>query len=89
MPTLAPYEKPKLGLQDPAPITLEKVEWFIISKENIDVYLPLINAGTLTVVGITPTDYKHLSLNTQKLVNHIKEKNEIISAYRTYYENDK
>lgn len=79
-------EKPHLSLSNPAPVMLDRIQWIVISKENLATYEEDIKSGNLVIIGMTPEDYKKISMNTQKLANYITQQNNVLAAYRRYYE---
>ena len=77
---------PKLHASDPNPVVMQDIKWIILSSANIDQYLPDIESGKLTIIGMEPNDYEHLSVNTMQLLNYIKSQRSVIAAYREFYE---
>jgi hypothetical protein len=84
------YEKPKLRLEDPAPIVLNDVKFVVVTKENAGAVFRELekNGDELVVFGLTGRDYKNLSMNMQEIKNYIILQKEIIESYRKYYESE-
>lgn len=77
---------PRLNAIDARPIQMRDIEWIIISKDNIEKYLPDIQSGKLTIVGMTPNDYEDMSINTMQILNFIQSQKNVIAAYKEFYE---
>lgn len=65
-----------LDLVDPKPLDLDEFEFLTAKTDN----------GVLSC--LTGDGYKALSLNTRKLRNYIQQQQDIIKAYREYYESE-
>lgn len=83
-------EKIKLELSAPDPISMKKVNWYVITKENSDsVFQNLKNKNKdLVLFGLTDDNYKNLSLNMAELKKYIIEQKVIIKGYVEYYESE-
>lgn len=83
-----PIDRPNLNLPNPTPLTLNKVEFIIIHKDNANkVFKELQDAGLEPVIfGLTGTDYKSLAINVDDIKKFMILQREIIEAYRDYYE---
>lgn len=81
-------ERTKLNLNDPAPISPKKLEWFIITPENAEQIFSDLQKKKFDIVlfGLTDDGYKNLSLNTAELRKYLLEQKGIIKAYKDYYE---
>jgi hypothetical protein len=81
-------ERVRLELLDPEPVKLSRVEWFVITPENIDEVFEEFqnNNYDLVVFGLTDEGYENLSLNMAEIRKYIVEQKSIISAYKQYYE---
>jgi hypothetical protein len=81
-------ERVRLELIDPVPIKISRVEWFVITPENIDEVFEEFqnNKYDLVVFGLTDEGYENLSLNMAEIRKYIIEQKSIISAYKQYYE---
>ena len=69
--------KPKLNIQNPEPLEL--------LPYNFEVY----NITDEAKICLNPKGYSNLSKNFQELKRFIVQQNEIINAYKEYYENYK
>jgi predicted Zn-dependent protease len=85
-----PIERAKLTLQDPDPVTMEDIEWIIITEENFqEVIEDLESRGiNIAIFGLTDEDYEDLSVNFARLRAYIESQKAVISSYRDYYENE-
>lgn len=80
-------QKTQLNLPDPEPITIDALEWFVITPENSGTVWDEVQKNYDSVLfGLTDDGYKNLSLNFAKLRKYIIEQREIINAYKSYYE---
>lgn len=80
-------ERVKLELQDPAPLALNDIEWYIITPENqAEILSDLSKNYDPVLYGLTDEDYQDISENMVKLRNYIIEQRNIIKAYKEYYE---
>jgi hypothetical protein len=81
-------EKPKLGLADPAPLDLDKVDFIVITPENsADVFTELKNRRVSpNVFAVTNKGYAAVIKNNGKLRAYIAQQRNIINRYRDYYE---
>jgi len=85
-----PTDKAKLSLENPVPLNLKRVEWIVITKENVDtIFRELKNKNQRGVVfAITGDGYKALALNMQEIKRYLIEEKEVLRLYREYYESD-
>lgn len=85
-----PVQRTKLNLQQPMPISLDKVEFTIITEDNQkQVFSELQKQNKDKVLyGLSEEDYKNLSLNISKIKGYIIEQKSIINSYKDYYEED-
>lgn len=83
-----PITKPKLQIVNPAPIKPQSVVWIVVTPENAStVFADLTKKKSdLALFSLTDDGYENLSLNIAKMRKYIIEQNEIIAAYRKYYE---
>lgn len=83
-------EKPKtpLSLKDPETVKTRKVQWFVITPENVnEVFKDLEKKKySLVLFGLTDDGYENLSLNIAEIRAYMTEQKGIIKAYREYYE---
>ena len=69
----------------PEQITLQDVNWFVITKENWEesvVKVEELLDGDFVVFGITPLDYESMAYNLQEMRRFIRQQKEIILYYR-------
>ena len=66
---------------------LEEINWYIVTKENIDkVMAELEKKGYETVIfGLTDKGYEILALNMAKIKQLTSQQNAKIEAYEKYY----
>lgn len=86
--TTTPIEKLPLNISDPAPIQLEQITFLVLTKENAEATLETMEkAGKSPVIfGLTPDDYRALSVNVDSIKNYLILQKEILLKYREYYE---
>lgn len=77
-----------LNLEDSDPISLDKLPWVIITKENqAEVFAKLEKEGIDPVLmGLTDSGYEAGTVNNQKVMNLIKQLKKTIESYKKYYE---
>ena len=69
----------------PQQITLQDVNWFIITKENWEESIQKVEkllGGEFVVFGLTPPDYESMAYNLQNNRRFIRQQKEIILYYR-------
>ena len=71
------------------PLELEQIQWYIVTKENIDkVMAELEKKGYETVIfGLTDKGYEILALNMAKIKQLASQQKAKIEAYEKYYKN--
>lgn len=70
----------------PAPVSLEDVNWFVITEENLEEKITEIKnilGQEFVVFAMVPQSYENISYNVQELRRYIKEQQQIIIYYRT------
>ena len=84
----APADKPALNIQNPAPLELQDIEFYVLTKENAIQVLDELDKKGLkpVIIGLSGKGYKILALNVDKIKNHMDLLNEIIKKYKDYYE---
>ena len=77
-----------LDLSVPSPLSLQNVDWIIITKENAEEVFEKIKAGggEYSLFALTDTGYEKLALNFADIRNKLAEQRQIILSYREYYE---
>jgi len=85
-----PTDKAKLSLEDPVPLDLKKVEWIVITQDNVDEIFQSFkdNNQRIVVFAVSGDGYKSLALNMQEIKRYLIEQKEILKLYREYYELD-
>lgn len=85
-----PVEKPKLSIQLPEPLSLDNIEFIVVTRGNVvEVFERLEKRGlSPIIIGLSGNGYKVLALNIDKIKNHIILLNEIIRQYQEYYEKE-
>ena len=81
-------EREKLNLKKPTPLELEQLRWIIITSENAEeVFKKLEEQGIDPVLfGLTDKDFQLIAKNFAQIRNHMKATNDLIDAYKEYYE---
>ena len=84
----APVEKPELVLPSVDSFDARKVEWIVITPENINtVWADLQDSNQSVVIfAITADGYEALSLNMADIIKLVQQQKAIIAAYQKYYE---
>lgn len=82
-----PVERVPLELPGVDPLELEQIQWYIVTKENIDkVMAELEKKGYETVIfGLTDKGYEILALNMAKIKQLTSQQKAKIEAYERYY----
>ena len=77
-----------LDLSVPSPLSLQNVEWIIITKENAEEVFKKIKegGGEYSLFAVTDKGYEKLALNFADIRNKLAEQRQIILSYREYYE---
>ena len=89
--TTTAIEKLPLSLPNPQPLELQKVEWIIVTEENIEEVWQLLkdkNEG-VALFALRHGDYERLALNIKDIRATIGEYVVVLKQYREYYESDK
>jgi len=83
-----PVEKTPLGLEDPDPLKAKKVEWIVVTPENVDeVFAKLQEKGhNVVLFAVTEDGYQQLAITMADLRNFINTQRNIIIKYKEYYE---
>ena len=82
-----PVEKPQLVVPQADPLNLRKVEWIVITPENVNDVMSKLSAsgGKVAIFGLTDKGYENLSMNINDLRTYITQLQAIIVAYEGYY----
>lgn len=83
-----PLERVPLDLPSVDPITLDEVEWILITPENAESVWQDLEKKNYDVVlfGLTDRGYENLSVNTAKIKQLVIQQKSVIAAYKRYYE---
>tara|TARA_R110000824_G_scaffold400925_1_gene609961 strand:+ start:619 stop:891 length:273 start_codon:yes stop_codon:yes gene_type:complete len=83
-------ERIKLNIESPKPLQPEKIEWVVITPDNVDkVWKKLKKKNEdLVLFGLTDEGYEKLSINMAEIRNFINTQRIIILKYKGYYEKD-
>jgi len=81
-------EKIVLDIQPPSPVVLRRITPIVVTEENSKQQFEKLKAKGIdpVVFGMTDVDYQAMSENLGALQKFIVQQNEIIKAYREYYE---
>ena len=81
-------ERQELALEKPTLAKLENLKWIIITSDNADeVFAKLVEQGIDPVLfGLTDKDFQLIAKNFAQIRNHMKATNDLIDAYKEYYE---
>ena len=82
-----PVERVPLNLPHVDPLQLEALEWYIVTRENVEkVMAALEKKGYDAVIfGLTDKGYEILALNVAKIKAMTEQQRAKINAYETYY----
>ena len=88
--TSAPVEKPKLELPSVDRFSQRKLDWIVITPDNVnDVFEELKNENKQIVVfAVDEEGYEALTLNVTDLLKLVQQQNSVITAYKQYYETE-
>jgi hypothetical protein len=83
-------ERIKLNIESPKPLQPEKIEWVIITPDNVDKVWKKLKSKNkdLVLFGLTDDGYEKLSINMAEIRNFINSQRIIILKYKDYYEKD-
>ena len=78
----------KLDLVKPTMPELEKLRWIIITSDNAEeVFQKMEEQGLDPVIfGLSDKDFQLIAKNFAQIRNHMKATNDLIDAYKEYYE---
>ena len=84
-------ERVKLKIDSPEPLTIETMEWIVVTPENVnEVFKQLEEKNTdLVLFAITDDGYEKLASDMVLIRNYIAQQRLIIMKYKDYYEPDK
>ena len=83
-------ERIKLNIEPPKPLQPEKIEWVVITPDNVDKVRKKLKSKNkdLVLFGLTDDGYEKLSINMAEIRNFINTQRIIILKYKDYYEKD-
>ena len=85
--TSKPIQKPELTLPGVDEVTMRKIEWIIITEDNMEEEIAKWTAGgkPLAVFAITAQGYENLGQNFSDVRALVQQQQQIILAYENYY----
>jgi len=83
-------ERAPLNLPQPEAAKMEKIKWVIINSENAEeVFAKMKEQGKDPVLfGLSDEDYELLSKNFAQIRAYMIKQQQVIDAYKEYYEGD-
>jgi hypothetical protein len=74
-------------LPDVDQVNMRKVEWIILTEDNMDEKIAELKAGgaALAIFGLTAQGYENLGLNFSDIRALVQQQQAIIAAYEGYY----
>jgi len=86
-----PETKTPLNIEMPDPVKLSKVEWLVVTEENIDSVWKMLkeNNKGVALFALRHEDYEKLSLNIIDIRKQLGEYVIILRQYKNYYEGEK
>ena len=83
-------ERIKLNIEPPKPLQPDKIEWVVITPDNVDKVWKKLKSKNkdLVLFGLTDDGYEKLSINMAEIRNFINTQRIIILKYKDYYEKD-
>jgi hypothetical protein len=81
-------ERTRLDIPMPNPVSINPIEWIIITPENAEqVWTKLKESNTdIVLLGLTDNGYEQLAVTIAELRNMIATQRQIIIKYKEYYE---
>lgn len=83
--TTKPADIPDKVVQEPDVVTLRKIEWHILTDQNISEIISKIQdeGNTPVLFALTARDYENLSLNMKDIIILMMQQKEIINTFKT------
>jgi hypothetical protein len=83
-----PIEKPSLSLPPVDELRLREVDWIVINKDNVDAKLAELESRNIPpgLYALTGEGYENLGLNFSDIRALVQQQQEIILAYKRYYD---
>lgn len=84
----SPIERVPLNLPPVDRVTLDEIEWILITPDNAEKVWADIEKKKYDIVlfGLTDRGYESLSVNIAKLKQLVTQQKAVIAAYKRYYE---
>ena len=79
--SIAPLEQNPLSLPPPTVLSLEPVEWVVITEDNVDSVI----ADNSVIFGLPEQGYKNLTSNLNDFRSFMQEQQVIIATYKRFY----
>lgn len=69
--------------QPPKPVDFPEVDWYVVTKDNLDEFIARVeqDAGQVVFMAITPRGYENLAIGIQDLRRYILQQKEIVAYY--------
>ena len=85
--TPTPIDRPTLILPTTDVLSLKKVDWIVITPENVVEELRKLTSGNqpVSLFSLTSDGYTALSINMAQLLELLSQQKAVIVAYDTYY----
>ena len=85
---VSPVKPIPLVLPDVDPINLDRIDWYIINKENAEAIFAELEQKKYDEVlfGLTDKGYENISVNMAKILTLVQQQELIIGAYKKYHE---
>ena len=84
----ASIERIPLTLPDIDTLTLDEVNWIIVTPENVQQVLRELEGKNFDIVlfALTDNGYENISVNIAKIKKMVLQQKAVIAAYKRYYE---
>ena len=79
-----PLERAQLIVPDPTPLNLRKVEWIVLTPNNMEKFFQE-NPEITVLFAISAEGYQNTALNLAEIRVLVEEQKNIIAAYKDYY----
>ena len=87
--TPTPIDRPTLILPPTEVLDMKKVDWIVLTPENVQEELKALVASgqPISLFALTSDGYTALSINMAQLLELVSQQNAVIAAYQGYYDN--
>ena len=84
---VSPVKTVPLVLPNADPVNLDRIEWYIINKENAEAIFADLEKKKYDEVlfGLTDKGYENMSVNMTKILALVQQQELIIGAYKKYH----